>query len=164
MNDFLATLNKVHSNGVTPKQFQPTKIQPESQEPLKIDIDLVLDRNRIDVRFNRNPGEAICSTLKAAGFRFKAHMNKAWIHKDTDENRRFLNREFNADLEMKDSPKPALQLMPAPEPAAPVQPSTQDTAFEHYKWQVDQLMDHFKVSAADLQLLAIDVLYRETFN
>lgn len=157
-------------------------VQPEY--PLIVTVQRILDKNRLDVFFNRKPSEDILGKLHRHGWRFRPS-DKGWFHRDCENNRNDLSIWFDAefdaveaciDLEPKDTEN--LQIcavsndseksepVTAFEPVNPVNDDRQPLAvdFEKYSKQVDSLCEALKLRPADLMVIAIEELFKQTFN
>lgn len=140
----------------------PTNIMDFTKDldPIRVTVDVVLDRNRLDVFFSRKPDAMVLDDLRNNGFHYRP-TDSAWYHKDTKQNRELLNNRFNAGLEIEQENQPVIEVVPEVVPSAEI---IEDTPFENYKRQISDLMQELRLeSCADLQLLAIDCLHRQTF-
>jgi hypothetical protein len=135
----------VHINPIveTPKQ--------EEKKELIINIDLVANRNRIDVFFSDKPDQYILDMLKANGWHHKKIPVPVWYHQDNQWNRDFLNQLLNLNIESKGMI------------SADVEPS-ELTPFDIYKRQCAELIEELKIDSADLALIAIDTLHKQAFS
>ncbi len=157
---------------------QPTTTAPvtrsKSPEPI-VSVELVTNRNRIDVFFSVKPNQDILDDLKLNHFKYRPS-DRAWYTYDNRIQRSYLAHKFNLP-ELIDSPAPYNE-----QPYAPV--STDEKQFDtahpspsieliqpegsaeyvKFKQQTNELLAELKIDAADLMLLAIDTLHKKTFN
>lgn len=126
-------------------------------------IELILDRNRIDIFFPRKPEQFVLDRFHQYGWKYRG-LDKAWYHQDTFGNRTLLNVWFNAEIETD---------IPTSEPFAeiidPVQPKeepevTGSPEYVKFKRQVNELISELKIDCADLMLLAVDSLHKAKFG
>lgn len=174
-NQFLAALKQQ-----TPK---PVFSNSTPVDPLIATVELVINRKRIDVFFNRKPSDSILNLLRAMDFHYRPS-DKAWYNKDTEENRAFLEVKFGAEF-----PKGGAEIVstdtgnqastsdtPCEASATPNEASEQPLtievascagapleneppAFLTYKKQVNELMVKYNLDAPDLMVFAINFLY-----
>lgn len=130
-------------------------------------VERVVNKNRIDVYFDKKPSEKIRSGLKDNGFRFNPD-TKAWYHKDCLQACNYLTACLNVqglstiDKFKNESTEPeTVKSLPISENLAS---DFENEAYQQYKKQVNQLIDALKCDIADLPMIAIDCLYRQTFN
>lgn len=128
------------------------------QEENEVNINLLLSRKAIEVSFKFDPGYTTAKALTDFGFQWWIG-HPVYEHADTRAARAFLNKLLNVELEIDEAPVQQetldIEVRGDPEPV--------DPAFEYYTKQVDALRQHLKLDAADLQLAAIDALYKITF-
>lgn len=141
----------------TPDQtIVPLDVVPDAPK-MTVNIERVLNRNRLDIFFSDIPEKSVRTTLKDKGFRFDGE-RKAWYHKDTLLNRLFLADTFGAD-ELRTLDTPADVAIPSTD--TDVEYSSEYQAF---KSQCNALQSELKLDAADLMLKAIECLYNHTFK
>jgi len=145
--------------------------------PLEVRIQRNISKGRLDVFFNRKPEQSIIDDLKEHCFQWNP-IDKCWYHKDTFVNRCYLDQRFNApELVKIDKPPqstetPAFNLNQSEVPVTPELSATDDSigsndeseSWKRYKMQVNALLETLNADAADLQLLAVDCLYQQTFK
>ena len=175
MSNFLAALQSVAPAGVVPtsslKTPTPVQKQPEPVVPLQVGVQRILDRGRLDLVFNRKPEDWVLADLKAAGFRYNP-ADRTWYHKDTAENRAEVTKMFGATFDevmFDDAGNDAEAELVEIQSEAPVMPQTIEQVsytpeFVKYREQVNQLIERLQIDPADLLLVAIDCLYRKTFE
>lgn len=157
---------------VSKSEAKPIAKPVQPVDVLKVTIDLVVNRNRIDVFFSQKPSNSVLDSLRSNGFHHRPS-DKAWYHQDNLVNRKFLNSTFDADLEIVE---PVLQPEPKTQQTIVVAPPLPDFDSEEYKSpyndshygvyrdQVDQLIQKLQIRPADLMLRAIDCLYVQVFG
>lgn len=171
MNTFLSALQ---SKAVTPIQTATVKSAPIAEPKLEIRIELIPQRNRIDVFFSQIPPKNLRAALKIEGFRFNPD-SKAWYHQDSENRREYLRSAFGAELDqyqgiplstLIDSPlnDPSISDVPPVQPLielceAPIEPE-----LAKFRTQTNELLEQLNLDAADLMLAAIDCLHRQTFE
>lgn len=147
--------------------------------PLIVTIDRVINRGRLDVFFNQKPSDLILRRLKDKGFHFRPS-DKAWYHKDTEENRLFCEAYLSANFAQDDQAGSA-QLTTSDESGAidndyrnsvtltsnteefeSIDPTVKSYAI--YKQQCENLANHLKCDVADLALIAINNLHIAIFG
>lgn len=174
-----------------PKQIKPIASIPMPQmvqdlNKLITSVNVVANRNRIDVLFNRKPDQEILDSLKENGFRYNP-TTRAWYHQDNKFNRTYLALFFGADFPIEETeysdfnentadsndPDPDFSQSvtltattnDADQPSVPISYQPKDSPnFERYKDQVNKLSEHYTIDPVDLMMLAIDALYTRTFN
>lgn len=133
--------------------------------------------DRIDLYFSRKPTDQTIANLRAADFRAKQDSRGDWFwyHRDCPENRRFCEVNFGADFSDIDAPS-----TPAAKPEIVVSDDVTIqgakladaakaelpgiNAFARYKEQCAQLQAELKVDGADLAILAVACLHKQTFG
>jgi len=144
-------------------EVQATQIPTPKPDPLPayapiVNIDLVLNRNRIDVFFNEKPSDEILCGLRGQGFHYRPS-DKAWYHQDTQTNRDFLNSLLKCDIAQKGIVSGDI------EPSTDYRPSEElSPEFVKFRSQTNELLEHLKCEPADLMLIAIDALHKSTFS
>lgn len=136
--------------------------------------------------FSEKPKKEIREAMKYRNFWYHPNDN-GWSHIDTPECRKWLNEYFNAELEIDDAPeyndklsekplasKTAVNVLETPEDLSTssiIDKTEHDDSeaastpgFEIYKKQVNELVAFLKCDPSDLALIAVDCLYRQTFN
>jgi len=170
-----ALTKKINSNSPNLTDNPVLATIPETQsdnsiEPLGLKVDLVLNRNRIDLYFTRKPSQYILDMLHSQEFHYRPS-DLAWYHKDSQMNRAWINNVFGTDLIITDAPdyKP-LQAPETPQtetqaqlPIDPI-PSIPNTPYDLYKKQIDELTKHLNIDASDLQLMAVNHFHKFTFS
>lgn len=140
-------------------------------------IEYVMNKNRFDITFTGAPSRDIRAELKNMGFWYDP-TTTIWTHSDNEETRVFLNRVFDAGLDI----KPEQAAIPAfgaeereeyiaeresvseeaPKPAYLADITTED--FCQYRERVDLLCKELSIDMGTLQLRAIEALYNLTFG
>lgn len=172
----------------TPKPIASIAM-PQMVQDIKLitSVNVVANKNRLDVLFNRKPEQPILDSLKDQGFKYNP-VTKAWYHKDNKFNRSYLALFFGADFPLEeteytdhdlvndiDPTDPDVQQSitltaqvneaPTPEESKPIAYTpSQSPNFERYKDQVNKLSEFHQLDPVDLMMLAIDALYTRTFN
>lgn len=145
---------KIDSNFGTPNQaivdVTPKGYGPEVVAPITVRCERVLDRNRLDLFFSSKPDLETRTMLKEQGFTFRDD-RMCWQHKDCLINRLFLADKFGLSELMQDQFNDDLK----PEVSS---------EFGKFRSQVDRLVEHLKISSADLMLQAIECLHDKTFK
>lgn len=181
MSNFLAAL-KVKASEVqstipqpmTPKNVAP--IVPASNDQSvyafarALDrVDIIAARNRLDLYFNCIPSLQLRVAMKAHGFRYRSDPIPAWYHEDTIANRAFLNAAFNLDIDTTSDLSP----VPPPPPlvinVAPIAPIVDQRSevpenYRKYLQQTSELLAELGIEFADLALVAVDCLHKQTFS
>ena len=170
-----------------------SEVKPETPKQ-RIDVNLVLNKNRIDLKFALKPDEATLDLLRNAGWHYRP-TDRAWFHKDEDHRRQWINDNFGTEIEMRSeytqdpindgsiSVWEELQKAQASDPVVVTDPDpviktakidpviiqngmvmTHADTFEIYKRQIDDLLEHLGISPADLQVLAISKLHDQMFK
>ena len=126
---------------------------PLSETKPHIIVERVINKHRIDLFFNSKPDDVTLAALHKNGWHYRPS-DKAWYHKDATEQHVFLELELGIVIEEKKLEEP------------PIADSfTQNTEelpeYTEFKRQVNVLVEHLKVSPADLMLLAIQALYEK---
>ena len=135
-------------------------------EDFKITVDIVENRNRLDVIFSSKPTSQVLAKLKFNGWRFNGD-GRYWYHKDTTANRVFLAETFGVFLEP--GPKISAIVVEGTEqiPSISQQEAITkiiDSAFARYKLQVDQLSEKLGIDLTAILFKAVDLLYGEVFK
>lgn len=141
-----------------------------------VTVRIELRGSNIELFFSECPHESIRVSMKSGGkFRGEKRGNDwIWIGRDTQENREFCERMFNADFgdhEIVEAPDGSSDISRAPK-ILPVEAVTAvcdlaidpASAYATYKRQCAQLCAELKCEAADLALIAINVLHKQTFG
>jgi len=168
------------NSGIT--QTRPEIKVPESLKPIESEVtetplivtcDRVLNRKRLDLFFSRRPDQEVLNKLHGANWHFRPK-DKAWYHFDSEENRQFCIDNFNADFDQLDRTQdseapevPDTDEAPNNESKQVTLTSSRDeysSEYDKYKQQVNELMAELKLDAADLQLMAIDMLHKKLFS
>lgn len=153
---------------------------PAPAPKLIITVDRVLNRNRLDVFFSEKPSNDILQSLRDRGFHYRPS-DRAWYHKDSEDNRLFLESKFgasfmlsgdvedNENYEVSDNAMLDNVVVPDNSVTLTSVNNAKDEAdpasvFEQYKKQVKDLCEALKIDPADLALLAISKLHDQTFN
>ncbi len=142
---------------VTTPVLTPAPIQNYANGPLEVTIELPQGSNRIDVFFSRKPDADILSKLRDAGFWYRPS-DKAWYHKDSECNRQICRMLFGAEIEDYDTKQ--LEVVEA----APIVDDSEESSYDVYKRQCDELVKALGLEFPDLALHAIDCLHRQTFK
>lgn len=138
------------------------------RNPLIVTVDRVLNRNRLDIFFNQKPSEDILTLLRLHNWHFRPS-DKAWYHQDNETNRMFCEQTFNAsfsdsgDVSQGESEDRA-DFSDSVTLTSSTNESGEQSAFEIYKQQCDELIAHLGVNPADLALIAVSALHKATFN
>ena len=137
----------------------PKKVEPV-QEEVRVTVDLVANKNRIDVFFSAKPSESVLSELREKGFHFRPS-DKAWYHQDNIKNRSWLVERFNAPLDINLS-----ELMEdiLDEPGEIEEQEAEELVDgkSEYHRIIDALCAHYNESPADVCVRAVKLLYSET--
>lgn len=190
---FLATLNaRAEALETDRLKAKTEKIKPVANVPatpkpteITVRVELVENRNRIDLFFSAVPSDAVRKDLKARSWRWNGD-RACWYNADNDLNRAYLVANFGANFDSDDSDDssapPAItdavglaQYSPKAEAPAPeIQVSDSDAGgtigtgesaeWLRFKRQVTELQSELKIDAADLMLMAIDSLHKATFG
>lgn len=164
----------------------PAKVKPEpTPEPVRVTVDIVANKNRIDVYFSAKPSDSVLSELRSKGFHFRPS-DKAWYHQDNTSNRAFLIERFNAHIEIELSKlaaldddldqvltdaeikaacaknAPTLDAEDIIEAYAAAEPEVVEVKSEYHRI-IDALCEHFGESPADVCVRAVKLLHSETF-
>lgn len=155
------------------QQSKPKVLEAAPVDTLKVTIDLVVNRNRIDVFFSQKPSDSVLDSLRSNGFHYRPS-DKAWYHQDNLVNRKFLNSTFDADLEVSEmatevTGKTQQTIVVAPSLPEVTDSDTyespyNDSHYQVYRGQVNQLIEKLQIQPADLMLRAIDCLYVQVFG
>lgn len=126
-------------------------------------LEIVINRNRLDVYFDIKPTNYQRNLLVNQGFRCRKEPNDdgsigyVWYHQNSEDNQKFLRDNFRTiSPDFWDIEDPKLEIV---DPLA-----SADETFREYVRKVNALSAHLKVDAADLTIKAIDCLYDVTFN
>lgn len=167
MNALKSKADKIQSERETEKQYPKA---PEAFRMYTVTVDIVINKNRLDVFFSEKPSEQDLETMRNGGFHFRPK-DKAWYHKDSKENREYLTQNLGIKFDtIQDAPQPAIA---APIASAPLAQSgneeqSQDSALElspdfiRYRKQHAELISIFNCDPIDLHMKAIDALYNAT--
>lgn len=161
--DFMDPDGSLQAAGLLVVEAPPVTNKCVAMEGTKLQIDH--GRNRINVFFPAIPCEADREFMKSYRWSFDGQL-KCWFNRDTEDNRAFLRRWLNLYSEKK------VESTYTPAPRSNYEPATQSlaeipddgTEYTRYKKQVTELMEELKVDAADLALLAVNVLHKVTFS
>jgi hypothetical protein len=152
------------------KSWQDSEVKPELPKPVilqQVTIDLVLNRQRIDVFFKLMPDRDTLDWLHDNGFRYRRE-DRGWYHQDNPGNRAKLKARFNATFIDSGEVTPEVKPVQIVEPEKPAEDAdlrdNDMTPFGCYKRQCRALCEHLKIDMADLALLAIAKLYERTFE
>lgn len=130
-------------------------------------VERIVNRNRIDVYFDKKPSEKIRSGLKDNGFRFNPD-TKAWYNKDCLQACAYLTTCLNVQgLDISDNFKNETTTPEKSESTPinkPCPPDFENDSFREYVRKVNALNAHLGIDSADLCIKAIDCLYNETFK
>lgn len=153
-------------------------VEVGQDKPITATVSIVLDKNRLDVTFDRKPSPFILQCLHDGGWWYRA-FDKSWYHQDNDTNRAFCNLHFDADIEMihvsntdvqlalpQDAGR-AIEAAPIEAAPKPVQRTEADPVlptYEEYKRMCNELAEYYNVELADLQLLCVAKIYRAVKN
>ncbi len=147
----------------------PADVDARLDRPTIIKVDRIINKNRIDVYFDVIPTPEQRELLKTYSFKFNPE-SKAWYNKDTTLACAMLRDRFNVrNLTDKEEniviPSQAIQEPEKIEPSIELSALTDEPeAYSNYKKQVRELLSVLKCDSADLALIAIDNLYKKTFN
>jgi len=149
---------------VTPEPIPEPMPEPTPEPILTVRIEVVANRNRLDVYFSAKPSADIREYLKRKSFRFNDD-RLCWYNQDNQINRNFLTQMFNAQF---DEPYISDEIE-TPKTTETTELEVKHEAFtsqkfELYKEQVNQLSLKLQVDPADLMILAVSALYDKTFN
>lgn len=139
---------------------------PNPIDQNEVNINLVLQHQRIDIWFKNEPEHRIKDSLNHYGFDFRL-ADKTWEHFDDNDTRRFINRLLNTDIEMDPddlSDQPLVSTKEVEDTLSTLIPEKDLSPFGIYKDQVDSLLLHFNCEMPELQLKAIDTLHKITFS
>lgn len=130
-----------------------------NDKALIVTIDIVQNKNRLDVYFNRIPADFIRNDLKANGFRWNQD-RACWYNKDCNETRSYLKSKLGCEIDLIES-----AVIDASEPITEDVKTAlpESDSYTKYKKQVNELVEYFQVDASDLVLIAIDNLHKKTF-
>lgn len=172
MASFLSSLQGA-TNKINEKRQAPAA---PAADKTNCTVKLILNRNRVDVLFPEKPSEFILQALRDKGFRFRPS-DKAWFHQDNPGNREFLTKLVKAEFEQDDEPTKALAVgdpgvngAPGAQSFSPLATCEDHSAllelpdYETFKQQCQELLNHYGLDAADLMLLAVDKLHKNTFS
>ena len=134
------------------------------QDVQAVTVNIVVDRNRLDIFFAIKPDSATLASLHAWAWHYRPS-DKAWYHLDCEANRQYLRDTFNLDIDSKVDPvvdsNPLLGVDAVPTANVEVESSDR---FEMFKRQVNELSEGLKLDPADLMLEAIACLHKATFT
>lgn len=130
-------------------------------------LEIIINRRRLDIYFDRKPNDAQRSLLTDFGFRCRKDVNDddsidyVWYHQNNEDNINFLKANFPTIApDFWDTPKdPETVENEIADPLA-----SSDETFREYVRKVNALSTHLKLDRADLTIKAIDCLYDVTFN
>lgn len=135
----------------------------DSKHAILTGLEIVINRNRLDVYFDIKPTNYQRNLLVTQGFRCRKEanddgsINYTWYHQNSEDNQKFLRDNFRTiSPDFWDIEDPKLEIV---DPLA-----SADETFREYVRKVNALSAHLKVDAADLTIKAIDCLYDVTFN
>lgn len=154
-NAFAALQNKAFKNPIPTQPPQPEKIElPE----LEVTVRLVLDKNIIEIEFNRDPGIDISNLI--CRHNFIVLCPEVYSGEDSEQAREFCRQEFGADLEpyISNAKQEVIDITPEPQAEEP-----QDI-YTTYKKQVDALVTALDLSPTDVFLKAIEHFYNHTIG
>lgn len=144
-----------------------TENQTIHNEAIVTNIERIVNKNRIDVYFDKKPSDKLRHLLVEQSFRFNPD-TKAWYMKDCKEACHFLETRLNVQglstidkFKNESTETETVKSLPISENLAS---DFENDAYQQYKKQVNQLIDALKCDIADLPIIAIDCLYRQTFN
>lgn len=173
--DWLDPNGKLQDAGL----LQHAPMQNYESKQLTVTIDRVLNRHRLDVFFNQKPSEEILKSLRAHDFHYRPS-DKAWYNKDTETNRIFLEYAFGAHFvdssDVEDSKSyevsdnSILDNVVVPENSVTLTSVNNEKdlevspQFAKFRSQTNELLEHLKCEPADLMLIAIDALHKQTFS
>lgn len=136
-------------------------------------VDILENREKIEIRFSQKPGKAVRERMKAMKFWYRPD-DFVWEVRDTDESRGFIAKEFSVELKTKSEERaealaPAMPLnlvvVPEVEPAKPSNlPDLTLQTYDTYKQQCSELIKALGVDPGDLPLLAIGYFHKLVFS
>lgn len=141
----------------TRKPIKPLNITPTIDR-----IEVVVNRNRLDVWFTDKPCQEFRAILKAFNWYFSPERGNSWYNKDTPENRQFLISRFGISGSQFEQNEPVPELVPTDEPIPAMDHA--EERFIKYRDQVNQLCEHYGFDKYELLYFAIDRLFKETIN
>lgn len=147
---------------VVPPVLTPAPIQNYAATSLQVTVELPIGSNRIDVFFSRKPDADILSKLRDAGFWYRPS-DKAWYHKDSECNRQICRMLFGAEIEDYDTNRIYAEDK-VTVANAPIVDNSEESGYDVYKRQCDELVKALGLEFPDLALHAIDCLHRQTFK
>lgn len=150
-------------------QYQkPSAVTPvaKKNDDLSVDVRVVsaFGKPRIEVTFNRFPGQKIIDDFHAAGNWY--WKSPSWCAADSQRARDFCNARFDKALEPFDNIPTLPPATPAPISKIVVAPAPEqdNSPLGKYRRQVDELTERLKRPAADIFLEAIDCYHKVTFS
>jgi len=133
-------------------------------------VEISINSKRLDLYFTGKPSEQVRTDLKANGFWFNP-TTKAWYHKDCQANRDFIKDYFKFEIQdlddsFKDSGAVSYEMSAVDQkPKSALSDTDYPATYQAYKKQVDELMKALEITEpADLMLIAIDKLHKDTFE
>lgn len=154
---------------------------------VRVEIRHILNKDMFEIWFSDAPSRDIRSELKGFGFWYQPD-SMLWTHKDTEETRLFLNRVFDAGLELSPAKatlsiapdSPVLSQSQASDSQITVQDEIQEalghdivpefmasvtySEYQQYCERVDILCRQFNCSCSVLPILAVEALWNQTFK
>lgn len=179
---FLNALQSKATQAQAARTVKPAdvRIPKGAAKALQVTIERVVNRHRLDVFFSHVPSRTVLDSLKEHGFKWNKD-RLCWYHADTKMNRAyltlcfgetFIGDQYETDVTGSTETQDSAPTLPTPrlESPIPVIDSTGDAnqeripfspEYERYKQQVNELLAHTKIDAADLMLQAIDCLHKQ---
>ena len=154
--------SEIQKTREAPKFIPQAPLQVEVPKVVTLRVELVVNRNRIDLFFSDKPEARVLELLKLNGWHFRPS-DRAWYHQDNLNNRKFVSQELSNDPSLLD------QTYDDQGPAmisSDVEEESKDLpdSFLIYKRQVNDLLAELKIDSADLMLLAISKLHDQIFT
>lgn len=163
-NPFLAAIQSAAKKQQEQREAEiaRSKVPPvpaKKVEPKPVTVDKELNTGNLVVH---NLPDKFGDQLTRAGWHWQIG-SQTYFTKETPEALKLLGELLDLDLGTEDNPLPEVV---EPQQVQSVEPEDSEYSpeFQKYRNQVDDLLGHLKIHAADLMLLAIDTLHRETFR
>lgn len=134
---------------------------------VSLSVRAVVNYNRLDIIFSEEPSEDKRHALLNSGWQYNDD-GAYWYHADTQGNRDFIASCFDVRI-IPPRREPEASEVVRSRPSSDAAPTTTTTqgdllAFDIYKKQIDELIEHLKIGPADLQIRAISALHRLVFS
>lgn len=138
----------------SPKIIKPEPITEVKKQEIRIEF--VINKKRIDLFFIPSADDKTIDLLVNHNWQWELSSNH-FCKEDTNENRKFLIKHFNAKIELLEEETPET-FQKSDLILNDVSPE-----FATYRMQVNKLLETLKCEPAGLMLIAINCLYNEHF-